>query len=85
LNEILTAVAEYFAPHPSFNVTYDVIENTLVITQGDIRSINEKIDTPILLRFLTDDELKTGPSKIADPLQHQRNVEEYHANRNNGT
>ena len=29
--------------------------------------MKDKIDTPILLRFLTDDELKTGPSKIADP------------------
>ena len=66
LNEILTAVADGFSPHPVFNVSYVLADNILAITQTDERKIIDKIDSPILLRILTDEELRTGSRKLAD-------------------
>ena len=66
LNDILTAVAKDFKPQPVFNVSYVLADNILSITQTDARAIKDKIDTPILLRILTDYELRNGPHKLSD-------------------
>ena len=67
MNDILTAAAEGFSPHPVFNVSYILADNIVSITQTDGGKIKDKIDSPILLRILTDDELRTGSRKLSDP------------------
>ena len=63
----VTESAAGLDPLPTFNCTYDHLENILVITMGDSRSDSEKFLTPIKLQFLTDDTLTYGSPRIASP------------------
>ena len=57
LNE---AVAAY-SPKPVLSVTYDNVQNILVISLSDSRSDSAKAQAPLFLQILTDEVLKNPP------------------------
>ena len=64
LNAKLTAAVSNFTPKPTFTTTYDHLENILVLTMTDSRSVKP---FPIKLQIITDDTLKNGTSRLSAP------------------
>ena len=50
-----------FSPKPVLSVTYDILQNILVVSLSDSRSASAKTQTPIYLQILTDEVLQNPP------------------------
>ena len=51
-----------FNPRPVLSVTYDLLQNILVISLSDSRSASAKAQSPITLQILTDEVLQNPPA-----------------------
>ena len=58
----LNEAAAAFNPRPVLSVSYDSLQNILVVSLSDSRSASEKAQTPITLQILTDEVLQNPPA-----------------------